>query len=64
MAVVFASIGESQQAEQSYQTAIRLDPNFLPVRFNFANFYNGLGRNGEAYYSLGLVLAEVNRLEE
>ena len=68
-------------AEEEYHTALRLDSEFLPARFNLATLYNGLGRNdeaeqqlrhivlhepdsGEAYYSLGLLFAETERLEE
>jgi len=68
-------------AEQAYLTALRLDPNFLPARFNLANVYNQTGRNadaervlrggiervpdeGELHYSLGLLLAEEERMRE
>jgi tetratricopeptide (TPR) repeat protein len=85
LAVVLAHQGEPELAEQSYQTAIQLDPGFLPARFNLASLYNRLGRNvdaeavllegirrapeegrdtGELHYSLGLLLAEEERLEE
>jgi len=66
-------------AEQAYLTALRLDPGFLPARFNLANVYNLTGRNadaervlregvefapdqGELHYSLGLLLAEEQRM--
>ena len=59
---------------------MRLDPGFLPARFNLANALNALGRNdealsvlregarrhpdeGELFYSLGLLLAEVGEGE-
>ncbi len=40
--------GRPELAEQSYLTALRLDPAFLPARFNLANFYNRAGRNADA----------------
>ena len=68
-------------AEAAYRTALRLDPFFLPARFNLATLLNRLGRNteaeavlsggidrapdeGELHYSLGLLLAEEQRLDE
>ncbi len=40
--------GRAAQAEQSYLTALSLDPAFLPASVNLANFYNRLGRNHDA----------------
>lgn len=40
--------GDLEGAEERYQTALRLDPYFLPARFNLVNLYNQLGRNDEA----------------
>jgi tetratricopeptide (TPR) repeat protein len=48
LAVVRAHQGQPELAERSYQTAIRLDPGFLPARFNLANLYNQLDRNADA----------------
>jgi predicted CXXCH cytochrome family protein len=40
--------GRREQAEHSYQTALRLDPYFGPARANLARLYNELGRNPDA----------------
>jgi len=40
--------GQAAKAETSYLNAVRLDSNFIPVRFNLANLYNAMGRNDEA----------------
>jgi tetratricopeptide (TPR) repeat protein len=83
LAVIHTSDGRFDLAEQSYLTAIRLDPDFLPARINLANLYKQTDRNdeaeqmfrdaleravpadrGELHYSLGLLLAEQERLEE
>ena len=70
-----------EDAAAAYRTALRLDPLFLPARFNLATLLNRLGRNaaaesvlrdgidrmpddGELHYSLGLLLAEEQRLDE
>jgi predicted CXXCH cytochrome family protein len=75
LGVVYANLGELDQAVAAYQTALRVDPQFVPARFNLATLYNGEGKNAEAekllrdvisivpdmadaYYSLGLLLAE------
>jgi len=48
----FGAFLESQkhpeQAEQSYRTALRLDPYFGPARLNLSRLYNEQGRNAEA----------------
>jgi predicted CXXCH cytochrome family protein len=81
LAMIHTGRGDAARAEQAYLTAIRIDPGFLPARFNLANLYNATGRNrdaerilregiarvpaeGELYYSLGLLLAEEQRLDE
>ncbi len=48
LAVVEVQRGNLTAAEQSYRTALQLDPAFLPARFNLANLYNQMGRNPEA----------------
>jgi tetratricopeptide (TPR) repeat protein len=48
LAVMEAQQGHLTTAVQSYQTALQLDPGFLPARFNLANLYNQMGRNAEA----------------
>ncbi len=82
--VFAADRGDPRTAEEAYRTALRLDPTFLPARFNLANLMNathrnaeaeeilraGLGRaadpagEGELQFSLGLLLAEEQRLDE
>jgi len=48
LAVLHADQGELDRAEESYRTAIRMDPDFLPARFNLATFYNKMRRNEDA----------------
>ena len=72
---------DSDLAAVEYRIALRLEPGFLPARFNLANLFNRQRRNEEAeellregleynqneaelYYSLGLILAEEELLEE
>ena len=81
LGVLAAGEGRLEDAEAAYRTALRLDPLFLPARFNSATLFNRLGRNaeaerilrdgiarapdnGELHYSLGLLLAEEQRLDE
>ncbi len=86
LGVLRAAQGRSKLAEQFYRRAIRLDPTFLPARFNLARLYNAEARNaeaeqvlteglsrapkapegdkGELHYSLGLLMAEEERLDE
>jgi predicted CXXCH cytochrome family protein len=44
----YESQGRRDQAEESYRTALRLDPFFGPARANLARLYNELGRNADA----------------
>ena len=46
-------------AEEEYHAALRLDPDFLPARFNLAGLYNGLGRNDEAEQQLRQILVQL-----
>ena len=48
LGIMHANQGQAAKAETSYLNVVRLDPNFIPVRFNLANLYNALGRNDEA----------------
>lgn len=52
LAMVQANQGRTAAAEQSYRTAVRLDPDFLPARMNLARLYNSLGRNQDAERTL------------
>ena len=56
LGVVYANSGEAEKAIASYETAIRIAPDFLPVRFNLANLYNRLGQNDEAEEQLRQIL--------
>ncbi len=58
LAVLKAQQGDTAAAEQSYRTALQLDPAFLPARFNLANLYNQMGRNPEAERVLQEALKE------
>jgi len=59
MAVLYELGGEADRAEQAYVQALRIDPSFLPARFNLANLLNRSARNAEAEQILreGLVWA-------
>ena len=48
LGILAAGEGRSEAAEAAYRTALRLDPFFLPVRFNLATLLNRQGRNAEA----------------
>ena len=48
LGALYESLGRRDQAEQSYQTALRMDPYFGPARANLASLYNELGRNADA----------------
>jgi len=62
LAVLYEVRGEVDHAERSYLRAIRIDPSFLPARFNLANFLNRNSRNAEAERVLreGLIWAPEN----
>ncbi len=57
LAVVQANQGRLREAEASYRAALRLQPAFVPARFNLATLYNQQGRNAEAERELRAVLA-------
>jgi predicted CXXCH cytochrome family protein len=48
--------GDVAAAEQSYRTALALDPDFLPAVFNLGSLYNGSGRNSDAERTLRAAL--------
>jgi predicted CXXCH cytochrome family protein len=48
LGLLHASRKRLDLAEQSYQSAIRMDGNFMPARVNLANLFNQTGRNAEA----------------
>ena len=48
LAVLEESKGRDDLAEESYRTALRMDPYFLPARSNLVDLYNRTHRNPEA----------------
>ena len=52
LAILNTHQGQPGLAEQSYRTALKLDPAFLPARFNLSTLYNQTNRNGDAEYIL------------
>ena len=48
LGVLAAGAGRREEAEAAYRTALRLDPFFVPARFNLATLLNRQGRNAEA----------------
>jgi len=48
LAVLETQQGQPELAEQSYRTALKLDPAFLPARFNLSTLYNETNRNADA----------------
>ena len=48
LGVLAAGEERLEDAEAAYRTALRLDPQFLPARFNLATLLNRLGRNAAA----------------
>ncbi len=48
LGVFAADRGDLGRAEEEYRIALRLDPTFLPARFNLVNLLNASRRNAEA----------------
>lgn len=48
MGAVYGNLGQLPKAIEEYQTAIRIDPEFVPARINLALLYNYQGKNAEA----------------
>lgn len=59
LGLVASAVGDAAQAEQSYQTALRLQPDFAPAYANLADLYRALGRDddGEAHLRAGIAAA-------
>lgn len=45
---VYTERGETEQAEQEFRTALRLDPAFVPAYANYSDLYRSLGREDQA----------------
>jgi predicted CXXCH cytochrome family protein len=48
LAVMYSLRGDYAKAEETYLTALRLDPSFVPARLNLANLYNEMQQNERA----------------
>ena len=48
VAVVYGNLGNFAKAEEAYQTALRLDPDFVPARVNLAMLADRQGKKEEA----------------
>lgn len=48
MGAVYGNLGQLPKAIEAYQTAIRLDQEFVPARINLALLYNYQGKNAES----------------
>lgn len=59
MAVVYADLGQLDKAEEEYQTALRLDAQFVPAKINLAMLRDQQGRKAEAE----ALFREVTQLE-
>lgn len=46
-ALIYSSAGDTESAEAAYQTALDLDPDFVPGMVNLADLYRGMNRDGE-----------------
>ena len=47
LALVYAQMGRPSEAEKELQTALKLDPNFVPAMVNLADLYRTEGRDEE-----------------
>lgn len=56
--VIRSNLGDAAAAIESYQNALRLDPRFIPAKFNLAVLYNQQGNNSEAEKLLREVVGE------
>jgi tetratricopeptide (TPR) repeat protein len=48
MGIVLSNLGDQEKARQAYQTALRLEPDFVPARVNLAMLVYELGEKAEA----------------
>jgi Flp pilus assembly protein TadD len=64
LGVVHANQGERAEAEKDYQTALRLDPAFIPARVNLAMLYNEQDRKVDAEREYRQVIEREPKLAE
>ena len=64
MAVVYTDMGRLEQAQQAYQTALRIDPDFVPARINLAMLCEQLGDQAECERQLRKAIALEPELAE
>ncbi|MFZ1574583.1 MAG: tetratricopeptide repeat protein, partial [Chromatiaceae bacterium] len=57
LGLIAVALGEPSLAEQSYRTALELDPRFTPARANLADLYREQGREADAEAELKAGLA-------
>ena len=57
LGLIAAALGEPSLAEQSYRSALELDPRFTPARANLADLYREQGREADAEAELKAGLA-------
>ncbi|UCH83272.1 MAG: tetratricopeptide repeat protein, partial [Candidatus Latescibacterota bacterium] len=55
---LYSALGDPEQAEQFYKTAIEIDDLFYPAKVNLAMLLNGAGRNQEAERLLREILED------
>ncbi len=61
LAVVHASRGRPDKAEQEYRRALRIEPGFVPARINLAMLLDELGRKDEAESQFRQAIGELQR---
>ena len=48
LGIVYAERGETNNAEQAFRHALRLQPDFVPAYINLADMYRSMGRDDDA----------------
>lgn len=61
LGVVYGHLEQLQKAEQAYQTALALDPRFVPARINLALLYDKRGDKQEAEKRFRQTIEELQR---
>ncbi len=57
LGALYEALGDVARAEAAYETALKVNPDFIPVRFNLATLRNRQGRNEDAEQLLREILA-------